>query len=193
MTAVATPLRSPVRAPADQLEQTLAPQTPAAPIVAAVDGSTASTAAVETAVRLGAEMDAPLVFVYVRRGPPGFLGAPVYQRRLTAAMARARHVLDRALRAAARAGVAAEGEILEGSPRRRILEFARERGARLVVVGRRRRRLRRSVSTPATPISLPAREASSDVAHFARLSRRRRGPLGRCDQRRGRARSQRRS
>jgi nucleotide-binding universal stress UspA family protein len=143
MTAVASPLRSPVRAPADQREQRLTPQIPAAPIVAAVDGSTASTAAaVETAVRLGAEMDAPLVFVYVRRGPPGLLGAPVYQRRLTAAMARARHVLDRALRAAARAGIAAEGEILEGSPRKRILEFARDRGARLVVVGRRRRRLR---------------------------------------------------
>jgi nucleotide-binding universal stress UspA family protein len=146
MTAVATPLRSPARAPADQREQTLTPQTPAPPIVAAVDGCAASMAAVETAVRLGAEMDAPLVFVYVRGGPGGFLGAPVYQRRLTAAMARARRVLDRALRAAARAGVAAEGEILEGSPRKRILEFARDRGARLVVVGRRRRRLGRSVS-----------------------------------------------
>ena len=147
MTAVASPLRSPVRAPADQPEQTLTPQTPAVPIVVAIDGSTASTAAVETAVRLGAELDAPLVFVYVRRGPPGCLGAPVYQRRLTAAMARARHALDRALRAAARAGIAAEGEILEGRPRKRILEFARDRGARLVVVGRRRRKLRRSVSS----------------------------------------------
>lgn len=89
----------------------------------------------------------PVVFIYVRRGRAGFLGAPVYQRRLTAAMARARRALDRALRAAARADVAAEGEILEGSPRRRILEFARDRGARLVVVGRRRRRLGRSVSS----------------------------------------------
>jgi nucleotide-binding universal stress UspA family protein len=155
MTAVASPLRSPVRAPADQLEQTLTPQTPAAPIVAAVDGSKASTAAVETAVRLGAEMDAPLVFVYVRHGPHGFLGAPVYQRRLTAAMARARHVLDRALRAAARAGIAAEGEILEGRPRKRILEFARDRGARLVVVGRRRRRLRRSLFDTSHADQLP--------------------------------------
>jgi nucleotide-binding universal stress UspA family protein len=151
MTAVASPLRSPVRAPVDQLEQTLTPQTPAVPIAVAVDGSSASTAAVEAAVRLGAEMDAPLVFVYVRRGPPGFLGAPVYQRRLTAAMAPARHVLDRALRAAARVGVAAQSEILEGSPRKRILEFARERGARLVVVGRRRRRLRRSVGQSEEP------------------------------------------
>lgn len=102
--------------------------------------------AVGTAVRLAAEMNAPLVFVYVRRGPAGFFGAPVYQYRLTAAMARARLVRDRALRAAERAGVAAEGEILEGSPRKRILEFARDRGAQLVVVGRRRRRLGRRVS-----------------------------------------------
>lgn len=60
-------------------------------------------------------------------------------------MARARLVRDRALRAAERAGVAAEGEILEGSPRKRILDFARHRGAQLVVVGRRRRRLGRRV------------------------------------------------
>jgi nucleotide-binding universal stress UspA family protein len=144
MTAVATPIRS--QAPAHADHRRLAARSTAAPIVAAVDGSAASRAAVETAVRLGAEMDAPLVFVYVRRGPAGFLGAPVYQRRLTAAMAPARRVLDRAVRTAAAAGVAATGEILEGSPRKRILEFARERGARLVVVGRRRRRLGPSVS-----------------------------------------------
>lgn len=117
-----------------------------APIVAAVDGSSASTVAVETAVDLAAELDAPIVFVYVRRGPAGFLGAPVYQRRLTAQMAQGRRVLAEALEAAAAAGVNAEGEILEGSPRRRIAEFARGRGARLVVVGSRRRKVGRSVS-----------------------------------------------
>jgi nucleotide-binding universal stress UspA family protein len=144
MTAMPTPTRSQTLAHADQRQ--LAVRNTAAPIVAAVDGSAASRAAIETAVRLGAEMDAPLVFVHVRRSPAGFLGAPVYQRRLTAAMALARRVLDRAVRTAARAGVAATGEVLEGSPRKRILEFARERGARLVVVGRRRRRLGPSVS-----------------------------------------------
>jgi nucleotide-binding universal stress UspA family protein len=144
MTAVATPIRSQAPAGADPRQP--AARSTAAPIVAAVDASAASRAAVETAVRLGAEMDAPVVFVYVRRGPAGFLGAPVYQRRLSAAMAPARRVLDRAVRTAARAGVPATGEILEGSPQKRILEFARERGARLVVVGRRRRRLGRSVS-----------------------------------------------
>lgn len=119
----------------------------AAPIVAAVDGSSESRAAVETAVQLAGELKAPIVFVHVRRGPAGLLGAPLYQRRLTAETKRARRVLDRALRAAARAGVKAEGEILEGSPRRRIAEFARDRGARLVVVGSRRHKVGRSVSS----------------------------------------------
>ncbi|NUT54720.1 MAG: universal stress protein [Thermoleophilia bacterium] len=118
-----------------------------APIVAAVDHSAASRAAIGEAVRLGHELDAPVVFVYVRRGPAGFFGAPVYQRRLTKAMAHARRVLDRALDVAAGAGVHAEAEILEGSPRRRIAELARDRDARLVVVGSRQRRLGRSVSS----------------------------------------------
>jgi nucleotide-binding universal stress UspA family protein len=117
------------------------------PIVAAVDGSAASRSAVGEAVRLAVELAAPIVFVYVRRGPAGFFGAPVYQRRLTKEMAHARRVLDRALAVADSAGVPAEGEILEGSPRRRISEFARDRGARLIVVGSRRRKLGQSVST----------------------------------------------
>jgi nucleotide-binding universal stress UspA family protein len=116
------------------------------PIVAAVDGSSASRAAIGEAVRLAGELDAPIDFVYVRRGPAGFLGAPVYQRRLTTQMARGGRVLERALAIADSAGVQAEGEILEGSARRRITEFARERGARLIVVGSRGRKLRQSVS-----------------------------------------------
>lgn len=118
-----------------------------APIVAAVDGSAASRAAIGEAVRLAVELVAPIVFVYVRRGPAGFFGAPVYQRRLTKEIARARRVLDRALAVADGAGVPAEGEVLEGSPRRRISEFARDRGARLIVVGSRRHKLGQSVST----------------------------------------------
>lgn len=116
------------------------------PIVAAVDGSAASRAAIGEAVRLAGALDAPVAFVYVRRGPPGFLGAPVYQRRLTKQMARAGRVLDRAFVVANSAGVQAEGEILEGSAGRRITEFARDRGARLIVVGSRGRTFRQSVS-----------------------------------------------
>lgn len=120
--------------------------TTVAPIVAAVDGSSASTEGVQAAVELARELHAPIVFVYVRRGPAGFLGSPQYQRRLTTTMARARRVLDRALKLAADANVHAEAEILEGSPRRRIAEFAADRGAQLIVVGSRRYKLGRSVS-----------------------------------------------
>jgi nucleotide-binding universal stress UspA family protein len=118
-----------------------------APIVAAVDGSAASRAAIGEAVRLAVELSTPIVFVYVRRGPASVFGAPVYQRRLTTEMARARRVLHRARAVADSAGVPAEGEILEGSPRRRISEFARDRSARLIVVGSRPRKLGQSVST----------------------------------------------
>lgn len=140
---------TPTRRPEIMGHQRQAPVVPAshAPIVAAVDASRASAAAVETAVQLATGLEAPIVFVFVRRGPAGFLGSPLYQRRLTAAMARGRRVLDGALAAAARAGVSAEGEILEGSPQRRIAEFARDRSSRLVVVGSRRHKLGRSVSS----------------------------------------------
>jgi nucleotide-binding universal stress UspA family protein len=144
MTALASPTDSPALAPVDRPVEKLTPEAAAAPIIAAVDDAEASTAVVDAAVRLGAEVGAPLVFVYVRRGPVGLLGAPIYQRRLTSAMARA--VLDRALSTAARTDVTAEAEILEGSPHKRILEIARDRGAQLVVVGRRRRKIGRSVS-----------------------------------------------
>lgn len=111
------------------------------------DGSAASRAAVREAVRLGLELDARVVFVYVRRGPTGLLGAPFFQRRLSRAMALARRVLDRGVAVAAGAGVRADAEILEGSPRQRIPQFARDRDARLVVVGSRRYKLGPSVSS----------------------------------------------
>jgi nucleotide-binding universal stress UspA family protein len=137
----------PAKSPSAELRLTRAlPADRKTPIVAAVDGSSASGNAIEIAVKLAVELSAPLVFVYVRRGPAGFLGTPIFQRRLTAEMARARRALARALRAAARAGVDAGGEILEGSPHKRILESARDRGASLIVVGSRGRRRSRSVS-----------------------------------------------
>jgi nucleotide-binding universal stress UspA family protein len=119
----------------------------AAPIVAAVDGSSTSRRATAEAVRLAVELEAPVVFVYVRRGPGALFGEPVYQRRLNKEMIRARNVLRRALETAESAGVPAEAELLEGSPGHRIAELARARDASLVVVGSRRRRLGRSVSS----------------------------------------------
>jgi nucleotide-binding universal stress UspA family protein len=117
------------------------------PIVAAVDSSSASRVAVSEAIRLARELDAPILFVYVRRGPADILGSPVYQRRLTREMARARWAVDEAVAAADRAGVRAQGEVLEGSPKRRIAEFARDRNARLIVVGSRRYKVGQSVSS----------------------------------------------
>lgn len=57
-----------------------------------------------------------------------------------------RRALDDALAIAERAGVPATGEEIAGNPARRVVEFARLRCARLVVLGSRRRRLGRSVS-----------------------------------------------
>ena len=136
----------------------------AAPIVVAVDNSRAAAAAVGAAVRLARELTAPLVFVYVRRGPSSALGEPYYQRRLDAEMRAGGRALDDALAVAQRAGVPATGEQLAGNPARRVVEFARLRGARLVVLGSRRSRLGRSVSRNVIrdadrPVLVPGRTA----------------------------------
>jgi nucleotide-binding universal stress UspA family protein len=122
------------------------PESEAAPIVAGVDPSASGAAAAGTAISLAKRLSAPVLFVYVRTGPASFLGEPYYQRRLDTEMAAAKRALGDALTAAKRAGVRAGAEQLHGSPPRRLLEFARHRRARLVVLGSRRRRFRRSVS-----------------------------------------------
>ena len=143
--------------------------TPSHPIVAGLDASDASRAAVEAAVELADDLGAPLVFVHVRRPPASFLGAPAYQRRLTRDMARARLVLAAALDVARAAGVDAEAEIIEGSPPRRLAEFAHRREARALVVGSRRRKLGRGVSGVSYaertfPSSSPADDGSLAVS-----------------------------
>jgi nucleotide-binding universal stress UspA family protein len=121
----------------------------AAPIVAAVDDTPAGTADAEAAVRLARDLRVPVVFVYVRRGPWSWLGEPYYQRRLDAEMRRGGSALGRAMAIARRANVRATNEELAGKAARRVVEFARMRGARLVVLGARRGWLRRSVSRAA--------------------------------------------
>jgi nucleotide-binding universal stress UspA family protein len=143
-------------------------RTSPAPIVAAIEPSTASATAL-AASRLARELGAPLVFVYVRPRMPAFLGHPNYQRRLTRELNRGRRALDLALAAAAEAGVMAHGEIVEGDASRRILEFAAGRRARLVVLGSRRagsgvsREVLRSATIPVVlqpPAVLDPREPS---------------------------------
>jgi nucleotide-binding universal stress UspA family protein len=118
----------------------------ARPVLVAVDDSSAAESAVRDGVRLARDLAAPVVFVYVRRGPSAALGDPYYQRRLEAEMRIGDRVIGAGLAAADRAGVPANGEQMHGTPGPRLAEFARLRGARFIVVGARRRWLGRSVS-----------------------------------------------
>jgi nucleotide-binding universal stress UspA family protein len=146
----ATEIRAPVGPPIEASD--MDPWTPpmiapsAQPVVVAVDDSTASEAAVRDGVRVAGELAAPVVFVYVRRGPSAALGEPYYQRRLDAEMRIGDRAIAAGIAAARRAGVPASGEQLHGTPARRLEEFARLRHAQLIVVGTRRRWLARSVS-----------------------------------------------
>lgn len=146
----ATEIRAPVGPPAEPSQ--VDPWTPpmiapsAQPVVVAVDDSPAAEAAIRDGVRLAGELAAPVVFVYVRRGPSAALGEPYYQRRLDAEMQIGDRAIAAGIAAARRAGVPATGEQLHGTPARRVEEFARLRDAQLIVIGARRRRLARSVS-----------------------------------------------
>jgi nucleotide-binding universal stress UspA family protein len=118
----------------------------AQPVVVAVDDSPAAEAAVRDGIRLAGQLAAPVVFVYVRRGPSAALGEPYYQRRLDAEMRIGDRAIAAGIAAAGRAGVPATGEQLHGTAAPRLEEFARMRDAQLIVVGARRRWLARSVS-----------------------------------------------
>ena len=146
----ATEIRAPVGPPIEgsDLYPWMPPMTApcARPVVVAVDDSPAAEAAVRDGVRIAGELTAPVVFVYVRRGPSPALGEPYYQRRLDAEMRIGDRAIAVGIAAARRAGVPATGERLHGTPARRLEEFARLRDAQLIVVGARRRWLVRSVS-----------------------------------------------
>jgi nucleotide-binding universal stress UspA family protein len=147
----ATEIRAPTTPPVETAasEDLLRPRGAAPsprPVVVAVDDSPAAEAAVRDGVRLAGDLAAPVVFVYVRRGPSAALGEPYHQRRLDAEMRIGDRAIGAGLAAANRAGVPASGEQLHGPPARRLAEFARLRRARFIVVGARRRRLGRSVS-----------------------------------------------
>jgi len=124
-----------------------APVGPSArPIVVAVDDTSAAEAAIRDGVRLAGDLAAPVVFVYVRRGPSAALGDPYFQRQLDSEMRIGDGAIADGLAAARRAGVRATGEQLHGPPARRLEEFARLRDARFIVVGARRRWFGRSIS-----------------------------------------------
>ena len=94
-----------------------------APIVVAVDNSSATEAAVMSGVRLATELGAALVFVYVRRGPWSGLGAPYYRRRLDAELSagRSRPPHPVALWVSAAMRIGADTHRRGGVPRARLM------------------------------------------------------------------------
>jgi len=135
MTAIA---RKNASGPAVSSAPTAAPSKAA--IVVTVDGSAASFAAAEAAIELARETDSSLLFVYLRRRPSSIWGAPFYQRRLSREMRRARNALAPVVRLATHAGVDVDADVVEGSSRRRVVDFAAGRGAWLIVGPHRFRR-----------------------------------------------------
>ena len=106
-------------------------------LLIATDGSAAGRAAVEEGLELARELDARVLFVYVKPRPSGLLGEPFYQRRLTHEAADARAAINEAMREAEEREVESDWEILEGEPAVEIIAFATERDADLIVVGSR--------------------------------------------------------
>jgi len=106
------------------------------PIVIATDGSEGAEAAAAAGARVAGTHATSAVLVYVRPSI-GALGEPYYQEKLSEQMAHARAALDRAQELVAQEEVEAEEEILEGNAADRVVQFARDRNAPLIVVGSR--------------------------------------------------------
>jgi universal stress protein family protein len=122
-----------------------------APVVAAVEPHTAPETA-DRAARLAREIGTTLAFVSVR---PRLSTAPRRDRddRLSRDLFYSRKALDTAIAAAAKHGVMAYGEIVEGDPVRQIVEFAASRNAPVLVVGRRPETAGPSVSRQVVALS----------------------------------------
>lgn len=106
-------------------------------LVIATDGSRSSELAVEEGVELAQDLDARVMFVYVKSWPSSVLGEPFYQRKLSHEAAEARRAVEEAMEIAHDRGVDADWEILDGDPAEEILRLARERHADLILVGSR--------------------------------------------------------
>jgi nucleotide-binding universal stress UspA family protein len=106
-------------------------------IMVAVDGSDGSRAAVDEAVELAGALGAHITFASVRKAPSSVLGTPYYECRLARDLGIARAVVNAGVERARRAGIEADGRVLEGSAVDEILSFADNSGADLIVMGSR--------------------------------------------------------
>jgi nucleotide-binding universal stress UspA family protein len=110
-----------------------------ASIVVAADGSEPSSAAISAAIELARATDDELVFVTAWQELHGDFGLPYATLLAPDATeierAWARDTLDAVTSLAARAGIAAEAVCRHGRPAAEIVAVARERDARLIVIG----------------------------------------------------------
>lgn len=107
-------------------------------ILVATDGSTASAAAEQEAVRLCQETGAELVIVHSWEPVHNWIGEPHYKEAVSKALRDARDTLDRPLGLADEAGIRVSTELLEGAAGHVICEVAETHDADLIVVGARR-------------------------------------------------------
>jgi len=141
-----------------------------APVVAAVEPETAPETA-ERAARFARELGAPVAFVSVRPRLPTDARRDS-ERLLSRDLLLGRKALDTALAAAARHGVMAYGEIVEGDPAPQIVEFAASRNAPVLVVGRRRETSGPSVSREVVALSArPVVVAAEETGECRRANR----------------------
>ncbi len=144
------------------------------PIVLATDGSASSAAAVEQAIELAVEFQAPLLVVTVWDSPYtglGYAPLPVVVDVNADMVERAPEIVEAVALRARTAGIEVETIVRRGFPVDEICRLASERDARVIVIGshhwgRVRRALHGSVSqgvvqsahrpvivVPATPVS----------------------------------------
>jgi len=109
-------------------------------ILVAVGGDDESFEPVRAASRLACQLGAELSFLSVAPPTGGTLGEPLYSELLEERLGRTETVLDQARRVAEGEGATvASVDELEGSPAERIVNFARQGGFGLIVVGTRQR------------------------------------------------------
>jgi nucleotide-binding universal stress UspA family protein len=106
-------------------------------LLVAVDGSEGGRAAVDEAIGLARDLGATLTFIFVRKRPSAMLGHPFYDRQVSYDLRRARHTIGEAIETATAAGIASDGEILEGDAADEIVSLADNRHVDLIVMGSR--------------------------------------------------------
>jgi nucleotide-binding universal stress UspA family protein len=107
-------------------------------IVIATDGSEAGESAARTGFELARLIGDEVILVSVWELLTGSFGTAVPymdERSLEADKIRGQAVLDAAVTAAAEAGVKAEAQLVQGQPAEEICRIAKERDARMIVVG----------------------------------------------------------